>query len=87
MDKIKEIEINLNFKASPEFSCVLTKGIIDYLLHLRHQIPFTFDHFEKSIKKVEHEETSCFKRQKSINLAKETYERICGIKTVSHSYI
>lgn len=81
--KSKEIKIDLNFKVSPEFSCVLAKGIVDSLLFYRHQIPFNFSLFEKLInKKEQEEETNCFKRLKLINLARSTYESVCGIKTV-----
>ena len=78
----KEISIDLNFKVSPEFSCVLTKGIVDYLLYYRHQIPFNFKLFEKLINEKKEEEETCFKRLKLINLARSTYESVCGIKTV-----
>lgn len=79
-EKNNEIKIDLNVKVSPEFSCALTKGIVDYLLYYRHQIPFNFELFEKLIKQKE--ETTCFRKLKLINLAKNTYESICQVKTV-----
>lgn len=85
MEKSREIEIYLNYKATPEFSSTLTKHILDFLLHYRNQIPFTFNVFEKSLRKVEEEKSINFKRLKLINLAKDAYEKICVVKQVSGS--
>lgn len=79
----RQININLDFKTSPEFACSLTTNVINFLLHYRQIIPFNFEMFEKFIKKIKLEEVSCFKRLKSINSAKETYERICEVKEVN----
>lgn len=84
MSPSKDIKLDLNFKVSPEFSCVLIKGIVEYLLYYRHQIPFNFELFEKLIKNKKEEEANCFKKLKLLNLARHTYEGICGIKTVSY---
>jgi hypothetical protein len=83
----RQININLDFKTTPEFACSLTTSVVNYLLHYRNQIPFTFDIFERTIKKIQLEEIECFKRLKSINLATETYERICEIKKVNNLVI
>lgn len=79
----RQIKINLDFKSTPEFACSLTTSVVNYLLHYRNQIPFTFEIFEQSIKKIQQEEITCFKRIKSINAARETYERICEIRKVN----
>lgn len=78
----RQIKINLDFKATTDFLCSLTTSVVNYLLHSRNIIPFTFEQFEKSLKKIQTEEISCFKRLKTVNQAKETYERICEIKEV-----
>lgn len=79
----RQIKINLDFKSSPEFACSLTTSVVHYLLHYRNQIPFTFEIFERAIQKNIQQEEISFKRLKSINAARETYERICEIKKVN----
>jgi hypothetical protein len=76
-----EIKLDLDVQITSDFSCVLIKELIDYLLHHRNQIPFNYELFDKCVRKKI--DANDFKSQKIINLAKDTHARICDIKSVS----
>jgi hypothetical protein len=81
----KEISIELCGKPTRTLLTNLLQQLMVYLLHERAQIPFSFDVFEKFLANKHSEKIKCYKTEKQVSTAKETYEKICSIKQVSDS--
>ncbi|CAG9811243.1 unnamed protein product [Chironomus riparius] len=82
-ENYKNISINLNFKPSSAFLIGLMVNFIDFLLWNRTQIPFTVDMLEKFLQKKNLDDIKCFKKLKAVKIAKDAYERICGVKELT----
>lgn len=80
-----QINIDLDLKSN-NLMTSLVQSILDLLLHERAQIPFPFEVFEKFItnktNKTECSKIKHYKELNQINLAKETYDKICSFKQV-----
>jgi hypothetical protein len=78
----KEINIDLSGKPTRTLLTKLLQQLLVYLMHERAQIPFSFDVFEKFLNKNSEQQLKCYKTQKQVNTAKETYDKICSLKQV-----
>ena len=81
-----EIYIDLNIKPTNEIVKKLLLSFIDYVLHSRQQIPFSFDIFSAFVKRLNKNEdvenNMNWKLVKQHQYAKETHDKIWGLKSV-----
>lgn len=86
-----EISVDLNIKPTNEIVKKLLLSFIDYVLHSRQQIPFNFDIFSAFVNrfsKNENVESNMnWKFVKQHQYAKETHDKIWGLKKVSISLL